>query len=232
MLSKYRPANKVFFRKASFLILAIVISLIFVGCGTKTDKKDENVEELARQGIAKFKYGKYADALEIFKIIKERHPFSRYGVLAELKAADSNFYLHEKEAALALYQDFEKNHPTNEAIPYVLYQIGECYYDKIDTADRDPGGAYDSIRAFNRLLKTFPDSSYATEARIKVSKANDFLARHELGVAKYYRNVKSYGEAKGRLEFLLANYPDSKSAVEAKGILASLPADKEPAKKE
>ena len=35
------------------------------------------------------------------------------------------------------HKEFEKNHPANESMPYVLFQIGRSHYRTIDTVDRE-----------------------------------------------------------------------------------------------
>lgn len=210
-----------------FTALFILLALLFItGCGGK--EPEVPAEDLAREGLELFDRGKYYRALQTFNIIKDRFPFSRYSLLAELKSADCNFYMKEYEVAKGLYEEFEKNHPTNEAIPYVIFQIGRCEYTTIDTVDRDPAGAHRSIEVFTRLIKTFPKAPYVEEAKILIKNSREFLGGHELYVAKWYRKVGEKEQAKTRLEYLVDNYPGTKAAVEGSIILKET--DKEPVK--
>ncbi|MBU0482931.1 MAG: outer membrane protein assembly factor BamD [Proteobacteria bacterium] len=211
--------KSILFQLLAVLLLISTIHLI-TGCAAKDAKLNDTPEPLAKEGLAYFNDGDYYSALEKFKLIKERHPFSRFSLLAELKAADCEYFLKNYKEALALYEEFENKHPTNEAIPYVLFQIGRCHFQQIGAIDRDPTGAHNSIQAFNRLIKTFPKSSYINEARIKIKKAENFLADHELYVANYYMKIKSYQEAQGRINYLQSHYPESEAAKNSKDLQA------------
>lgn len=187
-----------------------------------------SAEAIAYGALGNFNHGKYQKALKAFDELKNRFPFSQFSLLAELKTADCKYYLEDYAEAAVLYQDFIDNHPTNEAVPYVMFQIGMCHFKQIDTIDRDPAGAYASIQAFNKLLRSYPLSPYSDEARAKIRAAKTFLARHEMYVADFYIRREHYKEAEGRLKYLLTNYPDSAPAPKAKKLLADLRAGKPP----
>ncbi|MBU0730933.1 MAG: outer membrane protein assembly factor BamD [Proteobacteria bacterium] len=199
-----------------FILLAIAVATGISGCASQEIERENEAGLLAQEGLDDFNRGKYNAALEIFEKLKNRYPFSPQSLLAELKAADCNFYLDNFEESRVLYEEFERNHPTNEAIPYVYFQVGMSFFKQIDTTDRDPAGALDSIQAFLKLIKTYPESPYTVEARARISEARDFLATHEYRVAVYYTRKGSLEEAASRLDYLLLNYPDSKIAPEAK----------------
>ena len=187
-----------------------------------------SAEVLLREGMDLFNHGQYRSCLEKFQALRDRYPFSDSSMVAELKSADAHYYLKEYMEALQLYNEFETSHPTNEAIPYVLFQKGMCYFKRIDTIDRDPGAAQEAILAFNRLLRSYPHSPYSDEAREQIRAAREFLAKHEMYVADFYMNVEAYPQAIGRLQYLLDNYPDSSVAPEAKKLLALLEAGTPP----
>ncbi len=202
----------------------LIILMLLAACSGLENKEEIPAEDLAKKGLEQYNHGKYFLAVETFNIIKERFPFSRFSLLAELKSADSKFYMKDYAEAVELYRAFEENHPTNEAIPYVIFQIGRSHYRTIDTIDRDTSGARLAIKAFARLLRTFPDSPYTEEARVLTQKANNFLAEHELGVANFYLRTNEFDQARGRAEYLLSSYPDSPAAAQAKELLNRLEA--------
>ena len=192
------------------------------------DFQTDSAESLVMEGMEEFNRGKYHSALEIFQNIRDRYPFSQPGLLAELKSADCNYHLKRYIEALMLYDEFETGHPTNEAIPYIIFQKGMCHYQRIDTIDRDPAGAQDAIQSFSRLIRAYPQSPYVEEARARIEAARDFLAKHELYVVDYYINTESYKQAEARLEYLLYHYPDTSVAPKAEELLALIKAGTPP----
>ena len=191
-------------------------------------KTADSPEALAMKGLDYYEHAKYDKAKESFEKLLSSYPFSEYSLLAELKTADSSFYMKEYEEAVLQYTDFEERHPTNEAIPYVMFQIGMCYYKQIDTIDRDVSNANNAIYSFSKLLRAFPNSPYEDETKTRIRAARNFLANHEFYVAGYYERIGSYEEAKARLEQLLKQYPEATISAQAEMLLYDLRNDKPP----
>ena len=196
--------------------------------GEDEDPKSLPPETLIVQGMDAYNVGDYSDAIKAFKTILDEHPFSAQAMLAELKAADAHYYNKQYAEAKVLYKEFEERHPTNEAVPYVIFQIGMCDFSRTDRIDRDTSGPQDAIKSFTRLLHTYPQSPYAKEAKARIKDAKEFLVNHEYLVAVFYVRTDHHEEAKHRLKYLLATYPDSNLAPQAKALLEQLQAGKPP----
>jgi len=223
--------------KHLFICLMVFFLLLpLTGCSKKNfisslgfqSKTPDTAEALAMKGLDSYEHGKYYKAKEAFEALLSRYPFSEYSLLAELKTADSNYYMKEYEEAVLQYMDFEERHPTNEAIPYVMFQIGMCDYKQIDTIDRDVANANNAIYSFSKLLRSFPNSPYQDEARTRIKAARNFLAIHEYYVANFYVRTEAYEEAESRLEQLLKQYPESTIFPKAEMLLDDLRNDKAP----
>lgn len=241
MILPKRPLSvKVLSLSASLLLL-----LLLSGCAdlkktfnfTSIDEDGNEVigadinlpaKDLLAQGMDDYNVGKYYTAVEFFNDIINRFPFSPEATLAELKAADCSYYLERYVEALLLYEEFENRHPTNESIPYVMYQKAMCNYKQIDRVDRDTAGAIKSIELFNQLLKAYPESPYTSEAKARIKTATEYLADHEYFVVEYYVRTEKYDQAVVRLKYLLVMYPDSEIAEKAAALLARIEAGDPP----
>ncbi len=218
------------FRQMLLCLMVLFFIIPLTGCGKNSimaslgfeKTSSDSADGLAMKGLEYYEQGKYHKAKEAFENLLNNYPFSEYSLLAELKAADSSFYMEEYEEAVLLYTDFEEHHPTNEAIPYVLYQIGMCYYNQIDSIDRDATNANNAIYAFIKLLRAFPNSPYREEVTAKIMAARNFLANHEFYVASYYERTGKYEEAMARLEYLLKQYPEAVIVPTAETLLQDL----------
>jgi outer membrane protein assembly factor BamD len=217
-------------KQCYIILLALLLTLSLAGCGKEKffsslgirARSPDTAEGLALKGLDYYSHGKYEKAKRSFETLLNQYPFSEYSLLAELKTADSNYYLKNFEEAFLQYKDFEERHPTNEAIPYVMYQMAMCYYNQIDTIDRDTSTAVNAIYSFSRMLRAFPNSPYTEEARARIIAARNFLANHEYYVASFYERTYAYEEAKARLEYLLRQYPDTNIAPQAEMLLYDL----------
>lgn len=212
-----RPGDKLTHKKnIMILVLVLGLTLMVSGCGLFKGLFGEEgaaievpPQELAQEGIEAMQEERYQLATNKFQELKDRYPYSKYAILAELKLADA-LYLQEKyiEAAEA-YGDFERLHPKNEAVPYVLYQQGLCYFNQITTYDRDQTSTVKAIQTFSRLQQTFPEDKYSAMAAAKLAEAQRTLAAHEFFVGEFYFRTKAYQAALGRFISLIKNYPDT-----------------------
>jgi len=207
-----------------------IFSIFSFGSGEDIPEQEvfEPADTLAVTGMEAYNKGNYTEALQAFEEILNRYPFSPQAMLAELKAADCHYHKKDFLEAKTLYKEFEERHPTNEAIPYVMYQIGMCDFSRIGRIDRDISSAQESIQSFSRLLRAAPNSPYTREAKAKIRAANEFLVNHEYFVAVFYVRTKKYEQAQHRLKYILAMYPDAVIIPKAKALLAKLDAGEPP----
>jgi outer membrane protein assembly factor BamD len=198
------------------LIICLTSMLLFSGCASikkAWDKifggeEEKSAQELVWEGMDKYDNGDYKDAIKSFEQLRDWYPFSKYAILAELKIADSHYQLQQYDEAIVSYEEFERLHPNNEAIPYVIYQIGRSNFDQISTIDRDQTSTRKALEAFQRLQKQFPDDPYAHRAEDHISVCLKDLAGHEYIIGLFYYRTKHYKSALYRFKSVLTNYPD------------------------
>jgi outer membrane protein assembly factor BamD len=205
--------------------------MLFCGCSLfeTSHQMNKNAEELVSEGSSAFMDKDYKEAIKAYTNLKDWYPFSKYASLAELKIADSHFYLEQYDEAILAYEEFEKMHPKNEAIPYVIYQTGLSWFNQLGTVDRDHTPALNSLTQFNRLIDQFSQSEYAQKAKENIAKCIANIAGHELYVANFYMRTKKYAAALNRYEDIVQKYPNLKESKEA---LAKIPECKALADKE
>jgi len=201
--------------------------LPFVGDENEIPEQ-EAAADLLVQGMEAYNSGNYYDALQAFNQILDQYPFSAQALTAELRAADCHYYREEYIEAKTLYQEFEERHPTNEAIPYVMFQVGMCDFRRTDRIDRDISGAQEAIQDFSKLLRSFPQSPFTREAKAHIMAAKEFLVNHEYFVAVFYVRTEKYEQAQHRLKYLLNMYPDAAIVPKAKALLKRLEAGDPP----
>jgi outer membrane protein assembly factor BamD len=182
--------------------------LLLGGCAFFTPKEEKTAQELASEGMDDYASGDYRDAIRSFEKLKDFYPFSKFAMLAELKIGDAYFRLEEYEEAIFAYQEFERLHPRNDATPYVVYQIGMCYFNRIDTVDRDQSTARQAVETFARLRKQFPESPFAAKAEEHIKSSYKSMAGHDFGVGMFYFKDKHYKAALQRFMAVLTKYPD------------------------
>lgn len=191
-----------------FLLVCLIALLAVSGCAWFESKEEKSAQELASDGMDQFNNEDFKDAIESFEKLKDWYPFSKYAILAELKIGDAHYRLEQYEEAIAAYENFESLHPLNEAIPYVIYQTGLCYFEQIDTIDRDQSSAQKALDTFKRLQKQFPHDAYSIKAQRHIKKCHKSMAGHDFYVGQFYFKSKHYKAALYRFESVLSNHPD------------------------
>ncbi len=195
--------------KLKFSIVILLISwMTCSSCAWFQEKKEKTAKELVNEGINEFNNGNYEYSINAFEKLKDWYPFSKFAVLAEIKIADANFRLKKYEEAARAYKEFTNLHPTNEAVPYAIYQNGLCYFNQVDTVDRDQSSAKTALDIFNRLIKQFPKNIYVNQAKAHKKKCLKSIAGHELYVGLFYFKTKHYKAALNRFKSVVCNYPD------------------------
>ncbi len=81
---------------------------------------DTPAQVLATEAETLYLDGDYEKAAETFQQIKDRFPYSRYALLADLRVGDAYLKSKRYEEALLAYDDFIRLHPKNEAVPYAI----------------------------------------------------------------------------------------------------------------
>jgi outer membrane protein assembly factor BamD len=199
-----------------FIVIGIFILLVCSGCNAlkKTwnaitgQEFSASAQQLAWDGMEAYEDGDYKDGIEYFQQLKDRFPFSKYVILAELKIADSHYHLKNYAEAIFAYEEFEKLHPRNEAVPYVIYQIGRCYFDQIDTIDRDQTPAIKAYETFQRLDKQFPNDKYARSGAEHITTCVKSIAGNEYYIGVFYYKSKHYKAALHRFMAVISDFPD------------------------
>ncbi len=199
-----------------FIVIGIFILLVCSGCNAlkKTwnaitgNEFSASAQQLAWDGMEAYEDGDYKDGIEYFQQLKDRFPFSKYVILAELKIADSHYHLKNYAEAIFAYEEFEKLHPRNEAVPYVIYQIGRCYFDQIDTIDRDQTPAIKAYETFQRLDKQFPNDKYARSGAEHITTCVKSIAGNEYYIGVFYYKSKHYKAALHRFMAVISDFPD------------------------
>ncbi len=195
-------------KKVVYFAVLMWVGAHVLGCAWFRAKEEETAQGLAEEGMEAFKDEDYKDAIESFQKLKDWYPFSKYAILAELKLGDAYYHRKEYEEAIFAYEAFENLHPKNEAVPYVVYQTGQCYFNRLDSIDRDQSMARDALQSFERLIRTYPTSPYAGKAEEHVKVCNRSLAEHEFYVGLFYYKSEHYKAALERFKTVIRSYPD------------------------
>lgn len=190
----------------------VLIIVLLSGCAWFSDlwkrpgMAKNTPEVLYKSGYDFYQAGRYEKAAESFQRLKDLHPLSPLAILAEMGVADSHYSDKKYGEAELAYNDFMNLHPTNENVPYVIYQIGMCHYNQMQTIDRDQTETLRAKREFERLIARFPGSKFAFLAETRLKECKQKLADHEFYIGEFYFKRKKYKAAFKRFETIARDY--------------------------
>jgi outer membrane protein assembly factor BamD len=212
-----------FLGKTIVLVVAASAALASASCATSDEGKAITYSLTAKQnydkGLEELKDENYQEASRYFSFVRQKFPFSKYAVLAELALADTQYERGNYQEAIDAYKNFIRLHPTHEKVEdgYVAYRICECYVREMPddffllppAFEKDQTAVRDALRELNDFLDKYPDSKYLEPARKFRREVLARLIEHEVYVARFYLDRDHPESAILRLEGALKRYPDS-----------------------
>ncbi len=208
---------RLFVKKYNSTIFCITVILMSYGCSPKEDINytEQTINELYIKAKKSLDKGNYSEAANYFEAVEQQHPYSPWAVKAQIMASYSYYASQKYEPAISSLESFIQMHPAHSEIPYAIYMIGLCYYEQISPVTKEQKDSMLALRTFNELLKRFPKSIYAKDAKHKIILLNEVLAGKEMEIARFYLEKQSYHSALKRLNVLLDNYQKTKFTEEA-----------------
>jgi outer membrane protein assembly factor BamD len=213
-----------------FALLGLVAFCAACGDRTKLDATETlPLDELYAEAKLSLEASNNERAIKYYKRLVARFPFGPYTEQAQLEMAYAQFKMHEEDEALSTVNRFIKTYPTHKHIDYAYYLRGlinfnrevgllERYLQK-DQTRRDLVFARQSFADFGELIKRFPNSRYAPDAKQRMIHLRNGLAQAELNVAAYYFRREAYVATQNRARYLIENYQQTPQVADALALL-------------
>lgn len=220
-----------------FVILMLAASLI--GCqsiGKLFGDKEEATETLPVEAMyaeakAAMEGRNYDRAGRFYQRLVSRFPYGPYSEQALLELAYVQYKQAKTEEATSTISRFIRTYPTHRHIDYAYYLKALVNFDRStslllrlarqDMSARDLGAPTQSLNDFADVVRRYPNSRYAPDARQRMVYLRNLLAQHELNVGLYYLRRDAYVAAANRGKHLLQTYPQSEYDGDAVALMAA-----------
>jgi len=206
--------------KLALLAVATAALLLTSGCGGRGKNKDtayvaRDVDTLYQAAKNRLDRGKTREAAALFDEVERQHPYSPWARRAQLMSAFSYYAARDYSKAIQSAQRFLSIHPGNKDAPYAYYLIAISYYEQISDVTRDQKTTLQAKQALNDVIRRYPDSPYAQDARLKLDLVNDHLAGKEMTIGRHYQRSGKWLAATVRFRNVIDNYQTTSHAPEA-----------------
>lgn len=203
------------------LALLLLAPVVLAGCAnSRKPRKDQSyvaqdVETLysaARETLARRQY-RLAGAQ--FDEVERQHPYSVWARRAQLMSAFAYYAAGEYQEAIGAAQRFLSLHPGSREAPYAYYMVALSHYNQIMGVDKDQKTTQQALDSLGELIRRYPNTDYAADARLKIDLARDHLAGKEMAVGRFYQSQGLYLAAIIRFRTVVDKYDTTSHAPEA-----------------
>ncbi|WP_440908245.1 outer membrane protein assembly factor BamD [Candidatus Pelagibacter sp.] len=200
--------------KIKICLYLIILSFLFISCAKKETKKsiikekslDLQVYEAYSEGKKSLESGDVLFAAKKFNEAEILFPQSEWAPKSALMAAYSYYIQDYYGDAIAELLRFNKIYPNHKNIDYANYLLAICYYEQIVDEKKDLQSINNAKENFNLVIKNYPNSEYALDAKFKIELINDILASKEMYVGRYYFEKQKWIAAINRFKTVVDEY--------------------------
>ncbi len=204
----------------------VLVALLVVGTlsGCSTDEREEYVErpveELYNSSMDALLGGDFVVAAERFDEVERQHPYSVWATKAQLMGAYAHYQADEYDEAIAALRRYIELHPGNPDVAYAYYLAAIAYYEQISDVGRDQSVTRRARSSLEAVVRRFPGSDYANDARLKLDLTRDHLAGKEMSVGRFYLRQGHLLAAINRFRIVADEYQTTSHVPEALHRLA------------
>lgn len=151
------------------------------------------------------------------------YPFGKYATQARLDLIYAYYRNGQTDEASKQADEFEKENPASPFVPYALFLKAVAYANAMQRGpldyvfhtnlhSRDPVDQEQAYSAFQQLVKRYPDSPYAKQAKQWMVFVRDRLAGFNLQVAQFYAQRRQWVAAVDRAATIVTKFPTTPAA--------------------
>jgi len=193
----------------------LVSSLAACGGGKKDVYVEKPVDDLYNKAMDEMVEERYAAAAKTFDEVESQHPYSVWATKSQLMAAYAQYEAGNYGEAIVNADRFIQLHPGHRDIAYAYYLKAISYYVQITDVGRDQKITEQALKALDDVVRRFPDSKYARDAKLKLDFTRDHLAGKEMEIGRYYLKRDQYLAAMNRFKRVIDNYQTTTHVPEA-----------------
>ena len=192
----------------------IVILLILNSCSdpkreiSKIKEPDQNMELIAtyKEAYAALDKNDTYYAAKKFLEAELLYPQSTWAAKSALMASYSYYLQNYYAEALANLNRYLKTYPTDINVQYAHYLIAMCYYETIEDEKKDSAPLIEAKNKFNYIIKNYPNTDFALDAKFKIGFIEDILASKEMYLGRHYINKQKWIPAINRFQKVITEY--------------------------
>ncbi len=208
------------FHRSAAALIACALILPATGCAGNKNAGDtayvaRDVNTLYDLAKRRMDQGQYEESAKLFDEVERQHPYSVWARRAQLMSAFSYYLARKYPDAISSARRFLTIHPGNKEAPYAHYLVAMSHYQQMEDVTRDQRITQQAADAFGELVRRYPESRYAADARVKLDLINDHLAGKEMEIGRFYQRSGNWLAATNRFRTVIEKYQTTSHTPEA-----------------
>ena len=204
------------FNRHLFNVGVCALALLVSACGDEDNFYVERpVEELYNGAMDDLLDESYTEAAQGFDEVERQHPYSVWATRAQIMAAYAYYRNNDYDESIISAGRFIKLHPSHRDVAYAYYLSAVSYYEQISDVGRDQNMTALALLSLEELVRRFPDTTYARDARLKIDLTRDHLAGKEMSIGRYYLTRENYVAAVNRFRRVIERFQTTSHVPEA-----------------
>jgi outer membrane protein assembly factor BamD len=203
----------------SALVASVAAAALLALAACSGDDKDTYVEapveRLYNEATDAMLAGRFDEASKKFDEVERQHPYSVWATKAQLMSAYSLYQRNRYDESLVALDRFIQLHPGNRDAAYAYYLKALNFYEQIADVGRDQRLTAQALKALEEVVRRFPESVYARDARIKIDLTRDHLAGKEMEIGRFYERGGQPLAAINRYRVVIEKYQTTTHVPEA-----------------
>jgi outer membrane protein assembly factor BamD len=197
--------------------LLVVPALFALGaCSTPKDTYVERpVETLYNTAMDQLFARNYKEAAKSFDTVDQQHPYSVWATKAQLMYAYALYEDKRYDESIVASDRFIQLHPGHRDVAYAYYLKALDYYIQITDVERYQKVTQQAYDALAEVVRRFPDTNYARDAKLKMDLARDHLAGKEMEIGRFYETRGEYLAAINRFQMVVDKFQTTTHVPEA-----------------
>ena len=197
------------------IILLFIYIIFIVSCSKDKSKVDQVLleQDVEAEMILAYKEGmkqlEKGDALYASRKFDEAEilfPQSIWAAKASLMSAYALYSQNYYDDAIFNLERHIKNYPKDKDLVYAHYLIAICYFEQLYDERKDLKPLVKAREKFEHILKKYPNTDYAIDAKWKMGLIVDQMAAKEMYIGRYYMKMEKWIAAINRFKFVVKYY--------------------------
>jgi outer membrane protein assembly factor BamD len=194
------------------LLATLTVAVPLAGCAGRGKLKSDtayvarDVNTLYNAAKDRLDKGEFKLAAALFDEVERQHPYSLWARRAQLMSSFCYYLAKDYTESTNSAQRFISIHPGNKDAPYAYYLVGLNSYEQIVDVTRDQKITQNALDALGEVVRRYPNTRYAADARLKMDLVRDHLAGKEMEIGRFYQRRGQWLAAVVRFRKVVDDY--------------------------